>query len=130
MGLFDSIAGAVLSNIGGEKGALLQSAMEVVNEHGGLSGVLEKFNENGFAAEVKSWVGTGGNLPITAEQIQSVLGDGTIANLAEKAGISSEELSEKLAVYIPQVVDRLTPNGEVPQDESSLFTQALSLLKS
>jgi len=73
MGLFDSVAGAVLGKLGGEQGKMAQIAMDLFNQYGGVSGILEKFKENGMAEQVASWVGRGTNLPISAEQVSSVL---------------------------------------------------------
>ena len=68
MGLFDSLAGAVLGNVGGEKGAMVQVAMDLFNQNGGLAGVIEKFKAGGMAEQAASWVGTGENLPISADR--------------------------------------------------------------
>ena len=62
-----------------------------------------------------SWVGTGQNLPISAEQIQNVLGSERVKQFAAKAGISPEVASSKLAELLPAVVDRLTPDGKAPE---------------
>lgn len=129
MGLFDNIAGAVLGKLGGEQGSMVQIAMDLFHEHGGLSGILEKFKENGMAAEAASWVGKGANLPISAEQVASVLGDGEIAQMAAKFNISPEALSRKIAEYLPMVVDKLTPDGEVKDGSGNVLTTLLSMLK-
>ena len=92
--------------------ALLQM---VDNHPGGFSGLLATFRERGLGGVVNSWVGTGSNQPITAEQIQSVLGNEHVRAFAGKLGVSPEQASAKIAEYLPQVVDKLTPNGQVPQ---------------
>lgn len=129
MGLFDNIAGAVLGKLGGEQGSMVQIAMDLFHDNGGLSGILEKFKENGMAAEAASWVGKGGNLPLSAAQVASVLGDGEIAQMAAKFNISPEALSSKIAEYLPMVVDKLTPDGEVKDGSGSVLTTLLSMLK-
>lgn len=130
MGLFDSVAGAILGKLGGEGGnPMLQIAMNLLNENGGLAGVLDKFRENGLATEAASWVSKGENLPISAEQMTQVLGSGAIADMAAKFGISSEDISSKLAEYLPGVVDKLTPDGEVPSDMSGILGQLTGMLK-
>lgn len=129
MGLFDSIAGAVLGKLGGEQGSTAQIAIDLFNQHGGLSGILEKFKENGLADEAASWVGKGANLPISAEQISSVLGESEIAQMAAKFGITPEVLSSKIAEHLPTVVDKLTPDGEVSADSGNLLGTLLSMLK-
>ena len=129
MGLFDSLAGSMLGKLGGEKGAIAQVAIDLFNQNGGLPGVLEKFKAAGFADEVASWVGKGANLPISAEQITQVLGGATINTAADKLGINANEISAKIAEYLPQVVDRMTPDGEVGKDSGNLLATLLGMLK-
>jgi uncharacterized protein YidB (DUF937 family) len=76
---------------------------------------------------VNSWVGTGQNLPITAQQIQQVLGSNTIKDLAAKAGISTDEVSSHLTQLLPTIVDKLTPNGQIPQGD--IMSKGMDLLK-
>ena len=129
MGLFDSVAGAVLGKLGGEQGGMAQMAMELFNQNGGLSGVLDKVKAGGFAEQAASWVGKGENLPISAEQISSVLGNGAIAEMAAKFGLSPEVLSSQIAQHLPSVVDKMTPNGEVTADSGGLLGTVLGMLK-
>lgn len=129
MGLLDSVAGAVLGKLGGEQGSMAQVAMEMFNQHGGLSGILDKFKAGGLGDVAASWVGKGENLPISAEQISSVLGSGAIAEMAAKFGISADTLSAQIAEHLPTVIDKMTPNGEVTGDSGSLLSTVLSMLK-
>lgn len=129
MGLFDSIAGSVLNKFGGEQGSAAQMAMDLFNQHGGLSGVLEKFKESGLGEQAASWVSKGENLPISAEQISNVLGDGAIASMAAKFGITPETLSSQIAEHLPNIVDKMTPDGEVNADSGNLMTSVLSMFK-
>jgi uncharacterized protein YidB (DUF937 family) len=129
MGFLDSIAGAVLSKIGGEKGGMAQAAIEIFNQNGGIEGMLEKFKAGGLAEQAASWVGKGDNLPITAEQISNVLGNGAIADLADKFGISPETLSAQIAKHLPTMIDKLTPNGQVEGSSGNLLSTVLGMLK-
>ncbi len=129
MGLFDSVAGAVLGKLGGDQGAMAQVAMEMFNQNGGLSGILEKFKAGGLAEQAASWVSKGDNLPISAAQISSVLGSGPVAEMAAKFGITPEVLSSQIAQHLPGMVDKLTPNGEVPADSNGLLGMVLGMLK-
>ena len=131
MGLFDSIAGAVLGKVmGGEQGGIAGIASELLNQHGGLTGVLDKFKQGGLGDLAASWVGKGDNLPISADQISSVLGSGTLAGLAEKFGISPETLSAQLAQHLPGMVDKVTPDGEVNAGSNDMLSSILgSLMK-
>ena len=78
---------------------------------GGLEGIVAKFQQGGMGEVVQSWVGTGGNLPISAEQIQAVLGSEQVQNLTHAMGIDSSQLANAL----PGLIDHLTPNGQLPQ---------------
>lgn len=130
MGLLDGIAGDIIGKLaGGQGGGIAQIAMDLLNQNGGLSGMLEKFNQGGLASQAASWVGKGENMPVSAEQIGQVLGGGQLAAMAEKFGISPEVLSGQLAQHLPGMVDKLTPDGAVPADESNLLSQVFSLLK-
>ncbi len=132
MGLFDELAGKATGLFGGggsEQSGLMQGVLEMLgsSESGGLSGLVNTFKEKGLGDVVSSWVGTGQNLPINAEQIQQVLGGDAIQQLAAKAGLSTDEVSSKLAEHLPGIVDHLTPDGSVP--EGGLLAQGLGFLR-
>jgi uncharacterized protein YidB (DUF937 family) len=132
MGLLDEIVGKVTSLLGGEKGeqsGLLAGVMEMLTnkESGGLGGLVQTFQENGLGGIISSWIGTGENQSISAEQIQQVLGSDVMQNIASKAGIPPEELSGKLAEFLPGMIDKLTPDGTIP--EGGLLEKGLEILK-
>lgn len=133
MGLFDQVAGAV-GNLAGQSGVgsnpLLNSILQLINDPqtGGLGGLVQKFQSGGLADVVNSWVSTGQNLPISAEQIQRVLGSEQIQNIASQLGISTGQASGQLADLLPQVVDKLTPNGALPEG-GDVLAQGMELLK-
>lgn len=129
MGLFDSIAGAVLGKVGGEQGGMAQVAMEMFNQNGGLNGILDKFKEGGLGEAAASWVGKGENMSISADQISSVLGNGAVAEMAAKFGINPETLSAQIAEHLPTLIDKLTPDGEVPAESGNLLSAMLGMLK-
>jgi uncharacterized protein YidB (DUF937 family) len=129
LGLFDSLAGAVLGNMGGDKGAMLQIAMDLFKQNGGLEGVLAKFNDAGFTEQAASWVSQGNNLPISAEQIIQVLGRDNIASMAEKLTMSPTDVSAKIAEYLPQAINKMTPNGKVDSNSGNLLAAVMGMLK-
>jgi uncharacterized protein YidB (DUF937 family) len=130
MGLLDGIASAVIGKLaGGQNGSVVQIAMELLNQNGGLRGILEKFNQSGLAGQAESWVSKGKNLPISADQINQALGSDQLADIAAKFGVSPDELSSRLAEYLPKAVDKLTPDGTVPTNESNILSQVLAMLK-
>jgi len=129
MGLLDGIAGQVLGKMMGDKGGMAQIALEMFNQNGGLTGILDKFKEGGLAEQAASWVGKGENMPISAEQISNILGNSAIAEMAAKFGIDPDTLSNKIAEHLPTVVDKLTPDGEVGADSGNLLSTVLGMLK-
>lgn len=128
MGMIEDLKNKALSAMGGGNptvGAVLQ----MMNNHpGGFSGLIATFQEKGLGGVASSWVGTGANQPITAEQIQSVLANEHIQQFAAKLGIPPEQASARIAEYLPKVVDKLTPNGQIPQ--GNLMEIGKDLLKS
>lgn len=131
MSLLQKVAGAVVSKFSGDQDQahLVEAAMRLFNDHGGLQGILDQFTANGMAEEVTSWVGVGENLPITAMQVQKAIGKPALNEIAQEFNLTPKEAADKLAKYLPTVVDRLTPNGKVPRTQSGLLLHALSMLK-
>src|SRR5262249_43461167 len=128
MSLIDDLKNKVMGRGEGGSSPIL-AVLQLVDSHpGGFSGLLQTFQEKGLGGLASSWVGTGANQPITAEQIQSVVGGENIQQFAAKAGIDPDQASAKLAEYLPQVVDKLTPNGQAPQ--GNLMEMGKELLKS
>jgi uncharacterized protein YidB (DUF937 family) len=129
MGLLDDLAGKVLGG-GGSQGNLTSAIMHLVGsqEVGGLSGLVQQFASKGLGDIVNSWVGTGQNLPISPEQVSQGLGSNLISQLASKSGLNQKDLSTKLSQLLPQVVDKLTPEGKIPHGD--LASQGMDVLKS
>ena len=108
MGLLDGI-------IGGAVGAEMATVVNgLIQKHGGISGIVQQFQAQGFGETVKSWVGTGPNQPISPDQLHQALGSDTMSQLAAKLGMSPQDLSAKLSTMLPQVIDKMTPAGVVP----------------
>ncbi len=119
--------GNMLSNSSNPMAASV--AHMINNQPGGVAGLLQQFHDKGLGGLVTSWVGTGQNLPISADQIQHVLGSEQVKELAAKAGISPEAASSHLAQILPMLIDRLTPNGQVPQGSGTTSASAASTLE-
>jgi uncharacterized protein YidB (DUF937 family) len=131
MGLLDSVLGSLSQGGSGSGGnPLLETVLSMVNnpETGGLAGLLQKLQESGLGNVADSWVSTGKNLPISADQVQEALGSGALGDIASKLGLSTNDVSSQLADLLPGVVDKLTPNGQVP-DMGSLGDLLGSLTK-
>jgi len=130
MSLLDQVVGALAGGESGGSGNLLQAVLQLVNNPrtGGLEGIIRSFRQGGLGELVDSWVANGENLPVSGEQIESVLGGSALQDLAAQIGVSPQQASGSLAEVLPQLIDRMTPNGEVPQG-GDLLSQGLDLLK-
>jgi uncharacterized protein YidB (DUF937 family) len=131
MGTLDElikVAGGALSGKQ-QQSSLLENIFSLINgpQTGGLSGLLQIFQSKGLTDVMSSWISTGKNLPISADQIQQVLGDGSIQKMAGNVGMPKEDLLNSLATLLPQIIDQLTPDGKLPKGE--MMDQALNLLK-
>lgn len=127
MGLMD-LAGSLLGGGSNQQGGMMGMVAGLIQQQGGLQGLLGKLNESGMGEQAASWVGRGQNLPISADQIQALLGSDTLKSLASQAGIGHQEAAGGLANLLPQVVDKLTPDGQVPQGEPDLMSTLKGLL--
>jgi len=109
MGLFDGVLGGIV-------GAGMVSVVNgILERHGGVQGVVNEFEQKGFGQTVQSWVGTGPNQPISAADIQRVIGPDLLQKLSEKSGVSQEDLAQHLSQILPKAVDHLTPDGVIPK---------------
>ncbi|MER6315723.1 YidB family protein [Streptomyces sp. NPDC001581] len=92
-----------------------------------LGGLLDMLTKSGLADQAQSWIGTGENKPVSADQIKEALPDGALQKAAEQAGVSPEQAADQIAQTLPQAVDKLTPQGQVPSGslEDIIKAQAL-----
>jgi uncharacterized protein YidB (DUF937 family) len=130
MGLLDNLESQALGDVLGRSSSPLATGLlqMIQNQPGGLQGIVQSFHDKGMGGVVSSWVGSGTNSPITADQVHQVLGSDQVKALAAKAGISPDEAGSAIAQLLPGLVDRLTPNGAVP-DHSNVVEMASSILK-
>ena len=136
MGLLDSVLGSVMggqqqpgaASGGGGFGSLIgmvtsnPQILQVITgmlsndgAHGGLGGLMAKFQQAGLGDAAKSWVGSGENHAVTGDQMSSALGADTISDLAAKMGVSQGEAAGSLASMLPGLIDKLTPHGTAPE---------------
>jgi uncharacterized protein YidB (DUF937 family) len=109
MGLLDGILGGI---IGGQMATVVNRLIE---EQGGISGLVSKFNQAGLGSTINSWVSTGPNAPVSPTQVHQALGPDLLQQLAAKTGLSTQDLADKLSQVLPSVVDQLTPGGTIPK---------------
>lgn len=134
MGLLDGLVGGVMQGMaggsapGGADNPLLQAALALLQQNGGLQGVVDLFTKQGLGAQAASWVSTGQNQAISPEQIQQVLGGAGLGDLAAKLGLSQGEAGAGLAQALPDLINRMTPNGSIPADSDQLLSQGMQAL--
>ena len=143
MGLLDSVIGAMGSSQGGGAGAAggghaallnavigmlgqggagagtsgaggMGAAMSGLGGLGGLAGLVGMFAKSGLGDQVNSWVGTGQNLPVSGDQVTQALGSDTISQLARQLGLGQGDVAGQLSQMLPQMIDKLTPRGQLP----------------
>lgn len=112
MGLFDQVEG-VLQNALAQQGGITGLFNEALANSGGYDGILAKLNQAGLGDQVSSWLGSGKNLPVSAEQIQAALGDQHIRQLAASFGVPVDQVAALLAQHLPAAVDQASPNGTI-----------------
>ncbi len=131
MGLLDGMAKVFLGkSLGGaSQNPLMDIVLGLITnpQSGGLQGLIQTFKEKGLGDAMSSWISTGENQPVSGDQIQHVLGGGFIQQLAGQLKSSNTEVSGGLAKLLPDIIDKLTPNGSVP--EGNQLNQGLELLK-
>lgn len=113
------LKGALQGFGGNQAGAnpLLQIAMQLLannGQFGGLQGLIEQFQRAGLGSHIESWISSGQNLPISPDQLTQALGQGQMQHMAQQAGIDPQAFSHQLAQVLPQMIDKLTPQGQVP----------------
>lgn len=132
MGLLDGLLGGLTGAQQQGDNPLVQIAMQMLSgqgQNGGLGGLIDAFQKAGLGQHMDSWIGTGQNLPINADQLSQVLGSDKIKDIAGQLGMSHGEVSGGLADMLPQLIDKITPHGQVPADTSSLESMLGAFLK-
>jgi uncharacterized protein YidB (DUF937 family) len=136
MGLLDGLLSSAMGGMmgGGQQGAQGQSpliaiALQMLQQNGGLQGMLGKFQQAGFGDQAQSWVGTGQNMPISPDALSQIFGHGQMEKIAQQLGMSQQDAAGGLAQMLPGVVDQMTPQGQIPANDNDLVAQALALLQ-
>jgi len=154
MGLFDGILGnvmgtalggnreqsqaqdplsAILGGLTGGSGSgtgniLLQLALSMLQQQGGLDNVLGKFRQAGMGAQADSWVSTGQNMNISPNQLEQVLGSGAVSDIASKLGMSQVQAGSAMSQVLPELINQLTPQGQVTPDSENSLAEGLNAL--
>lgn len=124
MGLLDGLAGQVLGNVlgGGQQqggSQLMEAVVNLVkNQPGGIGGLLQQFQNSGLGDAAASWVGSGPNQAVSGADMRSALGEDVVGNISSQLGMPTEEAAGGLAAVLPQLIDQLTPQGSVPDNDA------------
>jgi uncharacterized protein YidB (DUF937 family) len=132
MGFLDGMAKGLLGKVlggGGSQNPLMDIVLGLISnpQTGGLQGLIQTFKEKGLGDAVSSWISTGENQPVSGDQVHHALGGNLIQQIAEQLGSSKSEVSGSLANLLPEIIDKLTPNGSLPEGDQ--LHQGLNLLK-
>jgi uncharacterized protein YidB (DUF937 family) len=107
-------------NLGGAaaSGALISQVISMIqSQPGGLPGLLQSFQQGGLGHLVQSWVGSGQNLPVSPEQLHNTVGSDWISRITQATGLPQGQVEQHLSTLLPQIIDHLTPHGQVPQGD-------------
>jgi len=132
MGLLDGMAKGLLAKVlggGSSQNPLMDIVLGLISspETGGLQGLIQTFKEKGLGDAMSSWISTGENQSISGDQIQHALGGNFIQQIAQQLGSSKSEVAGSLANLLPDIIDKLTPTGKLP--EGNQLSQGLEMLK-
>ncbi len=116
MGLLDEfgLSGALQGALGQVEAAALPTLINTVlakTQYQNLNGLVAALQKGGLNTQVQSWLGSGGNLPVTADQLKAVLGNAQVQEFARHLGVPVDQTLSLLAKYLPDVVDKASPNG-------------------
>ena len=114
MSIIDGIQQQVLGAINQANPKVGSVLTDLLNQNGGVTGLVTKFQAAGLKDTVQSWVSTGANMPISAQQITEALGSEKVKSMAQKAGVDMDTITKQISEHLPTVIDKLTPNGQVP----------------
>jgi uncharacterized protein YidB (DUF937 family) len=128
MGLLDDALGAVGGTGGGSGNKVVGAVSGLLERAGGLEGVMSKLESSGLGDKVQSWIGTGANKEISRGEVRQALGDEEVKTVARDAGVSEDEAADGLAGMLPEIVDRTSPGGKLP-DVGQLGSAVGGLLK-
>jgi uncharacterized protein YidB (DUF937 family) len=132
MGLLDDLAGGLIGKLlggqGGGNNQLVEMAINMLGSRdtGGLAGLVKAFSQNGLGDIMGSWIGKGDNMPVSSDQIADALGP-KLQEIAGKLGLSPEEASEGLAKILPEIINHLTPDGNMP--DHNVLSEGLNELR-
>lgn len=125
--LFRLLRGRAIPGLSGQSLSGVVTSL-LGSEGAQLPGLIKKLTTGGLGDLVQSWVGKGKNLPLSADQVKSALDSKTLSGIASQLGLSEDAAASKVAGALPQLINKLTPDGQVP-DQETISKRLASLLK-
>lgn len=127
MGILDNLTGTTGTKT--QNSDILGTVLGMIsnNEHGGLGGLIKSFTDKGLGGIVSSWISTGENKPISDDEVRRGVGEERIKEISEKTGKSQDTVVSTLKNHLPDIVDKLTPTGNMP--DNNLLQQGIGILK-
>jgi uncharacterized protein YidB (DUF937 family) len=122
------LSGLAGGNAGTGGNLLLQLVLAMLQQNGGLGGALGRLRERGLEAEADSWVGTGANMGVSPNQLEEVFGRTTIDDIAARLGVSHDQAGSAMSQVLPEIINQLTPQGQVTSESEDSIDQGLSAL--
>jgi uncharacterized protein YidB (DUF937 family) len=123
MGMMNRMLGSASDarNVLSKRPSIMQAALGLIGrgQSGGLSGLVQMFQSRGMGDIADSWVSRGRNKPISPQQVREGLGEERIEQIAAETGKNKEETSAQLSRVLPKMVDKLTPEGRIPEGDLS-----------
>ena len=108
---------------------LLPLAMRWVQNNGGINAVLERFRQKGLGAQAQSWTSRGANQPIDEQSVQQVVGQDELRQMAQRLGVPEQQVAQALAEIMPQMVDHISPEGQVPPHADAALDESTRALE-
>lgn len=109
-------------------GAILGVILQLLQSNGGLSGMLQRMQQSGYGDHAQSWIGNGQNQGLPTDALSQIFGSGALDQIAQQFGMSKEDASNHVAQALPEVVNRMTPGGSIPDDGDDLVSRTLNEL--
>jgi uncharacterized protein YidB (DUF937 family) len=108
---------------------LLMMLLQLLQQNGGIGGLMGRMQQSGMGDQVQSWIGTGQNQPIAPDALSQIFGQGQLGQIAQQLGMSQQETAGGLAQMLPELVNEMTPQGQIPANDNDLVSQVLASLQ-
>jgi uncharacterized protein YidB (DUF937 family) len=108
---------------------LLPLAMRWVQRNGGMNAVLDKFRQKGMTRQAQSWMSTGDNQPIDEQAVEQVVGQDELRQMAQRLGVPEEQVAQAFAEIMPEMVDKMSPEGQLPQEADDVLDESTRTLE-